>query len=223
MDSYLALTAETAAAGGWSVDSYCTLTAVGEAELIEKRSRFLARAAPVDSEAAAKEEIARIRAKHHDARHCCWCYTILGGPERCSDDGEPQGTAGLPMLEVFRRGGIFNVCCTVTRYFGGILLGPGGLSRAYSASAGQALADAGVSEMRLRDCVEIACPYNLLARVRTEIGNIGGSADDIIYGENILIRALLPAGRTDDFNKRLADASAGAVTGVLTGRRFAGL
>ena len=202
-------------------ERFLTPAGSGEAELIEKRSKFIARVVPAGDENAAKDEIARVRAKYHDARHNCWCYIIRGGPDRYSDDGEPQGTAGLPMLEVFRRGGIFDVCCVVTRYFGGILLGPGGLSRAYSGAAGLALADAGVTEMRLLDCMEIVCPYNLLTRVKAEIESSGGVTADIEYGGNAVFSILLPAGRADDFNKRLSDVSAGTVYGVVTGKRFA--
>ena len=204
------------------MDEYLTPAGAGEAEVIEKRSKFIARVTPVGSESEAKEEIARVRAQYHDARHNCWCFIIRGGPERYSDDGEPQGTAGLPMLEVFRRGGVFDVCCVVTRYFGGILLGPGGLSRAYSEAAKLALADAGVTGMRLWECLEIPCPYNYLERVKKEIDGFGGMVEDIEYGENVIVRAVLPAGGSEGFNKRLADISAGAVLGAVIGEKFAG-
>ena len=103
----------------------------GESELTEKRSRFLGHLIPVESEEEAKEFVSQVKKQYHDARHNCWCYRIYNGPERFSDDGEPQGSAGMPMLEVFRREEVFNFCCVVTRYFGGVLLGTGGLSRAY--------------------------------------------------------------------------------------------
>lgn len=98
-----------------------------ETEFTEKRSRFIGHVWRVEQEEEAREKIAQMKAKHYDARHNCWCYLIReGGIVRYSDDGEPQGTAGQPMLEVFRRAGVENVCCVVTRYFGGILLGTGG-------------------------------------------------------------------------------------------------
>ena len=102
----------------------------GESELTEKRSRFLGHLLPVDTEEDARAFLAEIRRKYHDARHNCWCYRIHDGAERFSDDGEPQGSAGMPMLEVFRREDVENYVCVVTRYFGGVLLGTGGLSRA---------------------------------------------------------------------------------------------
>ena len=107
-----------------------------ETEFTEKRSRFIGHLWRVESEEEARERIAQTKAKYYDARHNCWCYLIReGGITRYSDDGEPQGTAGQPMLEVFRREGVENVCCVVTRYFGGVLLGTGGLLRAYTRSA----------------------------------------------------------------------------------------
>ena len=199
------------------MDKYLKPAGAGEAEIIEKRSKFIARVVPVGGEGDAREEIARVRGKHHDARHNCWCYIVRGGVERYSDDGEPQGTAGLPMLEVFRRGGVFDVCCVVTRYFGGILLGPGGLARAYSGVAKLALENAGIAELKPWDRIEVACPYSLFARVKQEIEGFGGVVESVDYGENTVVNALLPTGRLDGFNKRLADASAGAVRGVVTG------
>ena len=104
----------------------------GEAEFVEKRSSFLGHVRFVETEDAARDFINEMKKKHYDARHNCWCYIIRGGAVRYSDDGEPQGTAGLPMLEVFKREGVENVVCVVTRYFGGVLLGTGGLLRAYT-------------------------------------------------------------------------------------------
>ena len=114
----------------------------GEAECVEKRSSFLGHVRFVETEDAARGFINEMKKKHYDARHNCWCYIIRGGAVRYSDDGEPQGTAGLPMLEVFKREGVENVVCVVTRYFGGVLLGTGGLLRAYTKSAKDALGKA---------------------------------------------------------------------------------
>ena len=189
-------------------------------ELVEKRSKFIARVLPVGSEEAAKDEITRIKMKHHDANHNCWCYIIHGGPERYSDDGEPQGTAGLPMLEVFRREGIFNVCCIVTRYFGGILLGAGGLSRAYAASAKQALTKAGTTEFRLCDDVEIVCGYDLQGRIKRELENINCLVTGIEYLESVVFRVLVSSGTSDGLYAMLRDISAGAVSCVVTGKVY---
>ncbi|MEG2420250.1 MAG: YigZ family protein, partial [Oscillospiraceae bacterium] len=120
----------------------------GEAEFVEKRSRFLGHVAAVSSEEEARRFIDEMKKTYHDARHNCWCYRILDGAERYSDDGEPQGTAGIPLLEIFQREGVTNVVCVVTRYFGGILLGAGGLLRAYSRSGKDALDGAGIATMK---------------------------------------------------------------------------
>ena len=109
---------------------YYVPTGMAESELVEKRSRFIGHVFPVGSETEAKARIEEMKKKYHDARHNCWCYRLKDGLERCSDDGEPQGTAGQPILNVFQREAVTDVCCVVTRYFGGVLLGAGGLVRA---------------------------------------------------------------------------------------------
>ena len=105
------------------MDSYRIPTKSGASEYVDKRSRFLGLVRPVGSEDEARTIIAACKKQYHDARHNCWCYLLRDGTERYSDDGEPQGTAGIPMLEVFRRAGVTNAVCVVTRYFGGVLLG----------------------------------------------------------------------------------------------------
>ena len=101
------------------MDSYRIPTKSGASEYVDKRSRFLGLVQPVGSEDEARAVIAACKKQYHDARHNCWCYLLRDGTERYSDDGEPQGTAGIPMLEVFRRAGVTNAVCVVTRYFGG--------------------------------------------------------------------------------------------------------
>ncbi len=151
---------------------YYIPTAPGEAELTEKRSQFLGHVRCVETEEQARAFIAEMKKKYYDARHNCWCYIIRGGAERYSDDGEPQGTAGIPMLEVFRREGVTNVVCVVTRYFGGVLLGAGGLLRAYTKSAKDALTAAGVSAVRR--WVELDIPCSLRAEREAQLEVAGG-------------------------------------------------
>lgn len=102
---------------------YYIPTQASESEFVEKRSRFIGHVWRVETEEEARAHIEEMKKRYYDARHNCWCYIIKDGPVRYSDDGEPQGTAGQPMLNVFQREGVVNVCCVVTRYFGGILLG----------------------------------------------------------------------------------------------------
>ncbi len=181
----------------------------GEAEFVEKRSSFLGHVCFVETEDAAREFINEMKKKHYDARHNCWCYIIRGGAVRYSDDGEPQGTAGLPMLEVFRREGVENVVCVVTRYFGGVLLGTGGLLRAYTRSAKDALDNAGIAAVRRWARLELSCPYSLLERMKLECAAYGGTVDEIEYGADVRLTLRLPEEKAEDFRGRVTELSAG--------------
>ena len=181
----------------------------GEAEFVEKRSSFLGHVRFVETEDAAREFINEMKKKHYDARHNCWCYIIRGGAVRYSDDGEPQGTAGLPMLEVFKREGVENVVCVVTRYFGGVLLGTGGLLRAYTKSAKDALDAAGIAAVRRWVKLEAACPYSLLERMKTECLALEGAVSDVEYGADVRMTFLLPESRSEEFQARVTELSAG--------------
>ena len=125
----------------------------------------------METEAEARARIEEMKKKYYDARHNCWCYLLQeGGVVRYSDDGEPQGTAGQPMLNVFQRQEVWNVCCVVTRYFGGVLLGAGGLTRAYTKGAADALTAAGIARMGLWTLWDVPCTYPLLERMKLEVG-----------------------------------------------------
>ena len=176
----------------------------GAAEYDERRSRFLGRVRPVSGEDEARAFVAEMKKKYYDARHNCWCYIIKDGPERYSDDGEPQGTAGVPMLEVFRREGVVNAACVVTRYFGGVLLGAGGLLRAYTRTAKEALDAAGVARTDRWTALEIPCPYALLERIKNETAAFGGAVEDVQYGQTASVRALLPEERAGALRGELA-------------------
>lgn len=192
-----------------------------ETEFTEKRSRFIGHVWRVETEEEAREKIAQMKAKYYDARHNCWCYLIReGNITRYSDDGEPQGTAGQPMLEVFRREGVENVCCVVTRYFGGVLLGTGGLLRAYTRSAKDTLAEAGRAVVRQWAETAVECPYNLLERVKQEVTAAGGVLGEIEYGAQVLISALLPAEDFDAFAARITERTAGQCEAVCLGSCF---
>ena len=192
----------------------------GEAEYVEKRSRFLGHVRPVESEEEAKAFIAAVKKEHYDARHNCWCYILKDGPERYSDDGEPQGTAGIPMLEVFRREGVTNLVCVVTRYFGGVLLGSGGLFRAYTKSAKDALDAAGVAVVRRWVELALGCSYGALERYKQEIAAFSGVVQEVDYGAAVTIRALVPEERCEAFRARVYDLSGGSVEAAVTGESF---
>lgn len=200
---------------------YFVPSGFGEAEFIEKRSRFIGRVWRTDTEEEALARIAEMREKHWDATHNVYAYIIKdGGAMRYSDDGEPQGTSGMPVLGVFRSAGVFNVCCVVTRYFGGVLLGAGGLVRAYSHTAALALESAGISVMRRWKELKMDCPYSYFERVKLEIAAYDGAIENIDYGAEVVIEALLPASKAGDFNARLIDMTAGTLAAEITGECY---
>lgn len=175
----------------------------GESEYSEKRSVFLGHLRRVETEEEARSFIAEMKKKYHDARHNCWCY-ICSGAERYSDDGEPQGTAGIPMLEVFRKEGVSSVVCVVTRYFGGILLGAGGLLRAYTRAASEALAAAGIEELVPKTVLRVTCPYSLADRIRIETLSSGAEIASTDYGAEVTFRVVTRA-----------DCAAGYISGIF--------
>ena len=189
----------------------------GEAEYDEKRSRFLAYLKPVDTEDEAKSFIQEMKKKHYDARHNCWCYVIRGETERYSDDGEPQGTAGIPMLEMFRHEEINNFVCVVTRYFGGTLLGTGGLVRAYTKAASDALKDAGVSLVCRWEKSGFSCPYSMMERIKQEVSANGGVVSALDYGADVRFSVLVPEDSFEAFCAGVTDASNGSISVLSEG------
>jgi putative IMPACT (imprinted ancient) family translation regulator len=142
---------------------------------------------------------------------------LNSGAVRYSDDGEPQGTAGQPMLGVFQKEGVTDVVCVVTRYFGGVLLGAGGLCRAYTKSAKDALDAAGISVVRRWTELKVPCPYSLFAQVGQEAESAGGVVTDTEYAADVTLTVLLREGTEISFQRRLLDLSAGTVTAEVTG------
>ena len=183
----------------------------GESEYIEKRSSFLGIVEPVSSEEEARAVIAAVKKQHRDARHNCWCYLIQGGAERYSDDGEPQGTAGIPMLEVFRKAGVSNAVCVVTRYFGGVLLGAGGLLRAYTKAAKDALENSGITEVIPVRELTLRCPYSLLERIRLEIAAAEAEILSTDYAADITLSIRIPEAKAVPFSERIFDLTSGTV------------
>lgn len=198
---------------------YYIPTGHSEAELIEKRSRFIGQVWRVSSEEEARARVEETRKKHYDARHNCWCYRV-GGTERYSDDGEPQGTAGQPMLNVFQKEKVVNVCCVATRYFGGVLLGAGGLVRTYTQSAKDALDAAGISVVRRWVAMEVPCSYARFEEVRRMVLRFGGVEENIDYGADVLLSVLIPEERAAEFSAHLVDATAGTIEAMEAGEAF---
>ena len=200
---------------------YYIPTQAAESEFVEKRSRFIGYIKPVETEAEARAFVEEIKKHHYDARHNCWCYLLReGGVVRYSDDGEPQGTAGQPMLGVFEKEGITNLVCVVTRYFGGILLGTGGLLRAYTKGAKDALDAAGVSVVRRWVRQLVPCTYSLYERLKQETERFGAVIEDTEYGADIVLTVLVPEELSDAYAARILDFTAGTVETLVDGEVF---
>lgn len=202
------------------MEEYLVPTGCAEAEFIEKKSRFIGRIWPVETEEEALSRIQEMKKQHYDATHNCWAYIIHGGAVRFSDDGEPGGTAGMPMLQVLQREGLNNVVCVVTRYFGGILLGAGGLVRAYTRGAKIAVDAAGKSMKRVWTVLYVPCPYSFYERVKLEIEAFDGILRSTDFGAEVDMEILFPQANAQPFLDRLTDLTSGTVEGMETGQEY---
>ena len=199
------------------MEAYLVPTADAKAEFVEKRSRFIGRIFCCETEEEALYYLKEMRQKHWDATHNVYAYIIHGGPTRYSDDGEPQGTAGMPVLEVLRGAGLENVLCVVTRYFGGTLLG---VVRAYGKSAKDAIQAAGISVKQLWSRVDLILPYNLYERLSKESARYDAQILDTEYAADILLHLILPKQNEQAFLDRVVDVTAGRVRGVVVGEEY---
>ena len=201
---------------------YRTLRQSGSDELIIQKSRFIGYAAPCETEDDALAFLQQIRTKHKDATHNCYAYVIGRnmGVMRYSDDGEPGGTAGLPIMEVIKAQGVTNCCVVVTRYFGGILLGAGGLVRAYTKGAKIAVDAAGKSMKRVWTVLYVPCPYTFYDRVKLETESFGGIIRGTEFGAEVELEILFPEAQVQPFLQRLTDMTSGTVEGMETGQEY---
>ena len=202
------------------MDEYLVPTGYGEDEFIEKKSRFIGRLWPVETEEAALEKIQMMKKQHYDATHNCWAYIIKDGAVRFSDDGEPGGTAGMPMLQVLQREGLFNIVCVVTRYFGGILLGAGGLVRAYTKGAKIAVDAAGKSMKRVWTVLYVPCPYTFYERIKLLVGEFEGIIRQTDFGAEVELELLFPENNVEGFLEKLTDMTSGTVEGMEVGQEY---
>ena len=202
------------------MDEYLVPTAFGEDEFVEKKSRFIGRIWPVETEEQALEKIAEMKKQHYDATHNCWAYVIKDGAVRFSDDGEPGGTAGMPMVQVLQKEQLYNAVCVVTRYFGGTLLGAGGLVRAYTKGAKIAIDAAGKSMKRVWSVIYLPIPYTYYERVKLEIAAFDGVIRDTRFGAEIELELLIAQGQAQAFLDRIVDMTAGQVEGMETGQEY---
>ena len=202
------------------MEEYLVPTRDAQDEFVEKRSRFIGYLFHTPTEEEAVARIKEMREKHWDATHNVYAYIIHKGPTRFSDDGEPGGTAGMPTLQVLQREGLEDVCCVVTRYFGGILLGTGGLVRAYAHGAKIAVDAAGKSIRRIWDVIYLPVPYSWYERMLQEIQRFGGVVRETQFGADVELEVLTPQGQTQDFLARVVDLSAGTLEGMVAGQEY---
>ena len=204
--------------------TYLVPAGFGEAEFTEKHSRFIGRVWRTDSEQEALDRIREMREKHRDATHNVYAYIIRDNNiTRYSDDGEPSGTSGMPTLNVFASDEIQNVCCVVTRYFGGTLLGAGGLVRAYSKAAKLALDAAGVSQMAQWRGFLISSDYGFYERAKRILEECAAVVENSDFGTDVAIEALVREDRSEEFKAKLIDASNGKALCEDIGSQFLGV
>ena len=200
---------------------YRTVSREASAEFTERRSRFIGHAAPVASGEEAAAFLRKIRMENREARHNVYAFSLRRGQtRRHSDDGEPQGTAGMPVLDVLLKSGVTDTEIVVTRYFGGILLGAGGLVRAYSRAASLALQAAGVATMRPCFLLETVCAYGLYSKIAALIGGFGGAVDRTGFTDLVRIDFHLECGKLPAFQAALSDATGGTCTAEITSEKF---
>ncbi|MBR5528934.1 MAG: YigZ family protein [Oscillospiraceae bacterium] len=202
------------------MDEYLVPSGYGEDEFIEKKSRFIGRVWLVETEEEALARIQEMKKQHYDATHNCWAYVIRDGAMRFSDDGEPGGTAGNPMMQVLQREELYNVVCVVTRYFGGTLLGAGGLVRAYTKGAKIAVDAAGKSMKRVWSVLYVPCPYTYYERLKLEVEAFGGIIRDTQFGAEVELEILVAKPQTQAFLDKLTDMTAGTVEGMEIGQEY---
>ena len=202
------------------MDEYLVPTGYGEDEFIEKKSRFIGRVWYVESEEEALARIQEMKKQHYDASHNCWAYIIRDGAMRFSDDGEPGGTAGNPMMQVLQREELYNIVCVVTRYFGGVLLGAGGLVRAYTKGAKIAIDAAGRSRKRVWSVLYIPCPYSYYERLKLETEAFGGIIRDTQFGAEVELEILVAREQTQAFLDKITDMTAGTVEGMEIAQEY---
>lgn len=194
--------------------SYITIRQYGEDEFIEKKSEFIGYAKRCETEEEAKEFVAEIKAMHKQATHNCWAYVVGKnmGIQRYSDDGEPQGTAGIPILEVMKKSNVTDCAIVVTRYFGGIMLGAGGLTRAYTKGASIALKAGGVVEKVEGVDLSIEMDYDMIGKIQYMCGQNNWHIEDTEYTDKVVVHILAETAIAEKVEKASIEASNGKVT-----------
>lgn len=202
-------------------ERYTTVRTEAHVEFEEKRSLFIGHAVHVESEEEALAFIKQMKKQYSDATHNCYAYLLKGGIiARYSDDGEPQGTAGVPMLEAIRKSGVDDVCVVVTRYFGGILLGAGGLVRAYSHSVSIALEGAEIVTYSPYLVYELRSGYSEYQKYSNILSNARAVIDNTEFGADVSVRFAIPREYSESLIKKISEAGYGRDIPVLIEERF---
>ena len=202
-------------------DIYVTLAGKGVATFEEKKSQFIGYAAPCKTEEEALAFLAAIRKKHADARHNVYAYQIKeNNIARFSDDGEPQGTAGMPVLDIIKKTGFTDAIIVVTRYFGGILLGTGGLVRAYSHTAKLAAEAAGIIRYETFVTCSLICDYTDYGKIQNAIAPFGVIVDDTVFAQDVTVTLAVRASSYPDFARQMTELTSGAIILEKTGQRY---
>ena len=193
------------------LEQYKTVYEGGEGEIVEKKSRFIATVRPIESEEEALKFLEEMKKKYWDARHNCFVYSIGMNREftRCSDDGEPSGTAGRPMLDVILGEDIYNVAVVVTRYFGGVLLGTGGLVRAYSKAVQEGLAASRVILKKKGISMKITTDYTGIGKIQYIAGERKLPILDSEYTEKVMMKLLVPVQDVESVQKAITEGTNG--------------
>ena len=200
---------------------YITVKGYGEARFEEKKSVFIGYCDRVTTEDEAQAFIKEIKEKHRDATHNCYGYVMKGGILcRYSDDGEPQGTAGKPILDMLVKSGVDDVCVVVTRYFGGTLLGTGGLVHAYSQGAKLAVEAAGVAKFENYVVLKVACSYSDYQRIGLELERIDAIIDETDYSDSVAVTFAVKEKFVDEISRKISEISAGKSAPTKLGERF---
>lgn len=197
--------------GNEKMQDYKTIKQFGESEIVEKKSRFLGKIKLVETEAEAIAYIENIKKQHWDARHNCFAYVIGANGEtvRCSDDGEPSGTAGKPMLEVLQNQQLRNVVVVVTRYFGGVLLGTGGLVRAYTQATLEAIEKAGICTMTFVTVLTVQTDYNAIGRIKYLLAQEEITVLNEEYTTDVIVTIALPSAKEEWVINKITDVTNG--------------
>ncbi len=204
------------------MDSYRVLLKGGEGEIVEKKSRFIATVENCGTEEEAVRFLEAVKKKYWDAKHHCYAFVIGSRGEftRCSDDGEPGGTAGRPMLEVLLGSEIRNVAVVVTRYFGGVLLGTGGLARAYTRAVKAGLEACSIGRMRAGVRIRIATDYNGVGRILYLLGQRGIEPEESSYTDTVTLQVTVPAEEFGALCQEVTDATGGRAAVEKTGELY---